>query len=419
MERTTVVMLSNIMRLCYFFICNMLTTLINTFIWRDKNIWLFGSWMGERFADNPRFLFQYLHDHKEQYGIVDIIWVTRNKNVFEMMCKMGYKVFMMHSFMSVYYHFKAGVHVICNMYANSGMYTGDIMGQFSLNATKIDCWHGIAIKACGAMTNLGKRSSMFKRIIRNLLNTISFINPGAWNKRYVIATSEENARTLIRDMEIKPQKIIVAGYPRLMDRQILTMNEKMELEKIKSQSVKGYKIILYLPTFRANNEIDNINPLKITGFVDNLYKNKFIWIEKKHFASSSQFKNINTNNIITLNPNFDVNILFNNIDLLITDYSSAAFDAIYKKKRILSYIPDYDNYSRQDRGFVNDYDLYFPGIAVKKDVELFNAILETLNQNYYADERRERYMKTRRLLYKYDCIDMKFIFKKIIKNINC
>ena len=41
--------------------------LLSSLFWlKDKRIILFGGWFGERFADNTRFLFQYLSDNKKK-----------------------------------------------------------------------------------------------------------------------------------------------------------------------------------------------------------------------------------------------------------------------------------------------------------------------------------------------------------------
>ena len=129
--------------------------------------------------------------------------------------------------------------------------------------------------------------------------------------------------------------------------------------------------------------------MKITGFVDNLYKNKFIWIEKKHFASSSQFKNINTNNIITLNPNFDVNILFNNIDLLITDYSSVFYNYLLLNRPIAFTEDDIQAYG-SNRGFAVDINKFRPGMKLHSKDDICKFALNVLEgKDEFAEKRRK------------------------------
>jgi len=44
---------------------NLAVCVYGLFFKRDNKIILVGAWMGEKFADNSRFLFQYLTSHKE------------------------------------------------------------------------------------------------------------------------------------------------------------------------------------------------------------------------------------------------------------------------------------------------------------------------------------------------------------------
>ncbi|MDE6420890.1 MAG: hypothetical protein K2K87_10230, partial [Lachnospiraceae bacterium] len=41
---------------------------------RDKNIWLFGSTFGRRFSENPRYLYLYACQHREENGLRPI-WI--------------------------------------------------------------------------------------------------------------------------------------------------------------------------------------------------------------------------------------------------------------------------------------------------------------------------------------------------------
>ena len=56
---------------------------------RNKRIWLFGSTFGNRFADNPKYLYLYIN----QYRKTDIraIWISRNKEVVAMLKENKYE----------------------------------------------------------------------------------------------------------------------------------------------------------------------------------------------------------------------------------------------------------------------------------------------------------------------------------------
>ena len=47
---------------------------------RNSSLWLFSSWEGQKYADNSRYLFEYmLANHPE----ITCIWQTRNQAVFD------------------------------------------------------------------------------------------------------------------------------------------------------------------------------------------------------------------------------------------------------------------------------------------------------------------------------------------------
>ena len=49
-----------------------LTFLVDTFLYvfpRNPRIILCTGWGGERFADNSRYIFLYLNEHKQEYGM--------------------------------------------------------------------------------------------------------------------------------------------------------------------------------------------------------------------------------------------------------------------------------------------------------------------------------------------------------------
>lgn len=52
---------------------------------RNKRIVLVGAWMGTKFADNSRYLYQYLFANKKKLGLKKVIWITRNKDVNELL----------------------------------------------------------------------------------------------------------------------------------------------------------------------------------------------------------------------------------------------------------------------------------------------------------------------------------------------
>lgn len=381
---------------------NLYTLSYNIFNHRDNGIWLFGAWMGEKFSDNSRFLFQYLHENKGKYGIEKVVWVTRNKEVLDEVKKQGYEAYLIGTEESKYYHLKAGVHVICNSRS------ADISAEYSFGAKKIQLWHGNGIKASGKMTR--KEKPTLKEVFwDNMVKPLLW--PGFWFYCYWLASSEESKRVLVNDSGALDSKIIIANSPRLCQCLKYSEKEKNVLEDILRYKMNGYRIILYLPTFRTANQII-VEPLDINGFSKFLSDNSIIWIEKRHSAEKVS-KNIpkKENNIYYLDKDFDVNILYDYIDVLVSDYSSATTDAIFKDVVTMEYCPDFKYFQNNDRGFVGNYNNYHIGNTVFDADDLEYTILKCLKEDISINANHH---KVKKFLFDENKADYDEIMKAIL-----
>lgn len=403
-----------------FLLINLFVAFANLFVLRDKTIWLFGSWMGERFADNSRFLFQYMHEHKEEFGVKKIIWVTRNQEVRRYLESQGYNVYMCGTKESMYWHLKAGVHFVCNMYAKTGAYNGDIDGEYSKGAVKIQLWHGVGIKACNRSTNSSKENKRkyIGRVLSKVLNRSVFY-PGEWNKCYWIFTSAENRRALGLDYGVRDECVIIGNYARNSDEYNLSDTEQQIVDLLNVYKNESKKLIIYLPTFRdGNGEEKFVAPLEIDGFDSFLFSNDMIWIEKRHVASVYDKEKKPCENVMFLGADFDVNVILQYVDLVVSDYSSVTSDALFRGIKTLEYIPDYSNYKEKDRGFVGKYEDYHPGIFVLEPERLIGSIMETLSESYFTKERLKKYQDAKAFLFGDNPKDTFWLVKQIVERIN-
>lgn len=133
---------------------------------------------------------------------------------------------------------------------------------------------------------------------------------------------------------------------------------------------KNKKIILWAPTFRGN-----ATDGKLVGINDILEISKKI-SDKYYF-------------IIKLHPHLKEKPLYDTCllnteklyfvtDILITDYSSIMYDFLLLDKKIILYIPDYDNYISR-RGLYVDYFSEFKFPIIKNKKELSDFILNYIN----------------------------------------
>lgn len=102
---------------------------------KNKNLWIFGAWFGDKYADNSKYLFEYVNKNKPE---IRAIWVTRNENTYKLVKKEGYEVYFKNSLKGFLYSSLAGVGIISNAF-NDIPYT---TGRMKI----VQLWHGTPLK---------------------------------------------------------------------------------------------------------------------------------------------------------------------------------------------------------------------------------------------------------------------------------
>ena len=152
------------------------------------------------------------------------------------------------------------------------------------------------------------------------------------------------------------------------------------------KSDKEYKPVVYAPTFRDNgdNSCCNIDYDKLIETLENKYNCKWKVIIRFHSNVSYLQNSITyTDEIINGSKFSDIKDMIIDCDMLITDYSSTAFDAMYAKKLVLLYVPDEDEYYKVRKSQFKNEDIPFP--RAKTNEELFNNI-KNLNEKDFYDK---------------------------------
>jgi len=216
----------------------------------------------------------------------------------------------------------------------------------------INCWHGsFGIKKYGFDRGIEKENKnyfhFFKKDVKNI--DFMFSNCSWEEEKYKSALGFKG-------------KIIRIGH----SRDDIFFSEKSAIkEKIynKLKLKKETKVALYAPTFRddCNMESCKLNCDKLKNILEEKFGGKWEVILKLH----------NKNNFDGLKYP-DMHELLAVIDVLITDYSSCAFDFLYTKKPCFIYANDIGKYEKQ-RGLYYSFDKT-PFLVAKTEDELFENI---------------------------------------------
>ena len=223
----------------------------------------------------------------------------------------------------------------------------------------IQIWHAMgAIKKFGYQTLLkdaGRNEKIAKLMCMHK------------NYDYVLSGSLNMIEPFSEAFNIDKNKIIVNGLPRV---DYIVNNKKILKNKIKNDysELKSKKNVLYVPTFRRNEQI------KIDELINNFDFEKFNLIIKLHPLSNTK---INNSKVLTC-PKYNSLQLLTIADYVITDYSAISIEAASLDIPIYLYLYDFDEYV--DKNGLN-IDLFeeFSKYAVK-DIK---SILKNLNKEKY------------------------------------
>ncbi len=234
--------------------------------------------------------------------------------------------------------------------------------------TVIQLWH-----APGAFKKFGgsvENASMLKMISNNT--------------DYLITSSKHIENYYSEAFQIDKSKIKPLGLPRAD-----YYFKNHDVDKLRDNFNKEYgvdsskKIILYAPTFRENEEFNNVfNYLDLEKFNKRL-SDEYVLVLRLHpkikkFYSSEI--SVNGDYVDCSDYKNEQELLLLS-DILITDYSSIMIEFGLLNKPIIFFAYDLENYLSNERGFYLDYKKDLPGQIVYTSDELIECIDEGIDSS--------------------------------------
>ena len=316
---------------------------------RDKNIWAFSSWEGNKYSDNSRYFFEYVNNN---YKHIRCIWFTSRKDVFLDLKLNGYEVYLLGTKESKEMQSKAGVCFYTNGLDDFGI------KPYIYGALIVSLWHGVSFKKIYGSDNSYKYSwlQLKLRILKNRLFSFVF-------RDVTMTTSHYMMEKCIEQFYLKHNNnnIYITGQPR---NDILI--KKIELDDVFKNkqiinSIGNCKLITYMPTWQSFNNQEEL--LKLLDFLDEdndfniLLRNKnYKFAIKLHYLAN--LPKCNFKNLILLEDDVVMctQKLLSVTDVLITDYSSVFSDFALINRPIIFFRPNdntylkvadlYDDYSK-------------------------------------------------------------------------
>lgn len=326
---------------------------------RNKRIWLFSDRPNSA-DDNAKHLFKYAVQQDD--GIEKYFVVQKDVPDFNEMKKISKNIIGFKTLKNqIYYLFAEKVittHVI-DKFAHPLSHRNKMLYSGLNTSDKYFLQHGVT---------LGDISSRINKFMRNLS---LFVNVSEVERKSIVDNPHYNY-----DEEI----IQILGFPRY--------------DNLKNDNVK--KQILLMPTWRSYiHGVDSLLASEFFKVMNNMFTNERLI----SFLKENDFKLIFRphpeliqylhlfdidNETVIVSKDESYQELFNGSSILVTDYSSVAFDFAYLKKPVLYY--QYADEYNYDDGYFKFDSMGF-GDVIEQEDDLIDEIIEIINNDCQMDEK--------------------------------
>lgn len=334
----------------YYYVASAFVNLLKLFCHTDDKLVLFVSYGGRYYNDSPKCLYEQMKEDK-RFKDYKLVWAFRNPDDYEVEKKIRIDSF-----------------------------------SYYLTALKARCWvTNVNIER--GLNFLGKNTYYFHTTHGTLPklggNDVREGGFFGWdfNYRYdcSCAQSEEEKKYQLSMFNLKPEQVLVCGYPKNDRLASVTHDEYMEIRKKLGISEKK-KAILYAPTFRENNPTSIQTAFNFSKWKDSLGKEYVILfrahpiiMDSIHLEGMDDF----VIDVTTYQDNTDLMVAS---DMLISDYSGIFFEYAILNRPMYCFAYDYAEYE-QTRGLYFDIRKELPGGEMNEDeiIDLIKSEVDVMN----------------------------------------
>ena len=372
------------------------------FIKRNPKWWALGSWIGNAYTDNSKYLLETaireIQDPEYRF-----YWVG-NEKVRQFLPDDNRVIFLQ-------LNSKESIPILlrCKYFFSTQFPSADICGYNIFHGGKIIFLdHGIPIKKIGAAVVGTKRK---KPVDVGRLT-------GATRKfDYKIVSSPLHAEAEVcgyNYMGITLTNSLRVGSPR--NDYLLNCNNAEEIQRVKLKYSELFKfdpskkVILYLPTFRR--KIENTPTLFFDDYNEHkrqlksiLTRYNAVLIEKSHNrlvrrdVHAKQDDILREDELVFISSMVDTQELLMMSDMMISDYSGCVLDYLLLDRPMINYVIDYEEYKNHDAGLFYELEDFAAGPTPR----YFDQLLSDMEDFFKGkDQYREKRARNRERFLTYE-----------------
>lgn len=248
----------------------------------------------------------------------------------------------------------------------------------------VQCWHGTPLKRLGydvaiETTNaLNTTQELADRFGLDATKWTYLLSPSAY-------TSEHLSDAFGLPVERRASVVLEEGYPRNDEIALAHADVSgARMREVRAQLgvPEGKKVLLYAPTWRDDSYKAGVgytfDYLIDFDLLQRELGDEWVVLFRPHYYIANHFDfSAYEGFVIDVSAWGNINDLYIAADALVTDYSSVMFDYAILRRPVMLFVPDYDSYANDIRGFYFDL-AEIPGPHVRETGELA-ALLQDLD----------------------------------------
>ncbi len=346
---------------------------------------MFGAWFGHRYADNSRYVFEYVNEYQPE---IRAVWLTRDPTIVAQLRRRGREAHLTGSWRGFWLACRAGLAV-----ATCG--NADLNPMALSRTQRLQLWHGTPLKKIKADDQITEHQP--RRVWRRWLSQLASLLFPFIRERWdlIISPSPAISPRLASAFAVPFERVIVTGYPR-GDVILRSPPELLPYVERLKERFPRHRLLLYAPTHRQEGRgtVDLFADLQREELAHFLASEQSLLLIRMHYYHADQLgspKATALNQVCWLSDEAvpDINYLLPHIDVLITDYSSVYFDFLLLDRPIVFAPFDLEDYVRRDRDLYDPYDAITPGPKCRSWHEVIGATADFLHgRDGYGPARR-------------------------------
>jgi CDP-glycerol glycerophosphotransferase (TagB/SpsB family) len=344
---------------------------------------------GGKFIDNAKYFF--VQGAPLLRPGVRVVFLTERAGVVSMLHGHGYEALHYPSRRAVWFLLRCSVAIV-----DSGDWLFRMRRFLLVRAKIVQLWHGVGFKRVGADKMLNEPRTWLSSTLMMKLRMINgLVNGKLVRYDLVVSPSPFYDREVFRPA-FSANHYVVTGYSRNVfgrfddsitrDAAWLNVDEAVR-GSLASWTAQDRRVVLVAPTFRDSRATLLGIDAPVAAMLD-------AWCEKNSAELVFKFHpfergvaGVKGRHLHLCGAATDVYPLLPQTHALVTDYSSIYMDYLLLDKPVVFFVPDLEDYVRNDRQFQFDFDEMTPGPKARTWQEVLSALEEQWRDDEYKAER--------------------------------